>query len=151
MTKLEQLEKSGIPHISLDAEYTIKEWKNGALDFCARNPGEPGSHMNGVDDYIRLAGAWGASMEDGDSDTANSLHDRVQEIFRRVCQTNQQNALFDRADTTNDAACFFIASHLKDMDPSRARRLYGRLAHSPLPFVAMSAKHILGEMAPHST
>ncbi len=36
LAKLEQLEKSGIPHISTDAKYTIQEWKNGALRFLPR-------------------------------------------------------------------------------------------------------------------
>jgi hypothetical protein len=31
--KLEQLEKSGNPHVSMDAKYTIQEWKNGELRF----------------------------------------------------------------------------------------------------------------------
>jgi hypothetical protein len=33
LEKLEQLERSGIPIVSLNAEYTIKEWKNGNLKF----------------------------------------------------------------------------------------------------------------------
>lgn len=32
-TKLAQLEKSGIPHVSTGAKYTIQEWKNGQLRF----------------------------------------------------------------------------------------------------------------------
>ena len=87
-------------------------------------------------------------MEDGDSDTANSWHDRIQEVFQYLCQTKQENVLFDRADTTNDAACLFIASHLKGRDQRRAIRLYERLADSPLPFVAMSAKHIVKALTP---
>jgi hypothetical protein len=102
--------------------------------------------MNAVDEYIRLADAWGASMEDGDSDAANSLHDRIQEVFQYLCQTKHENDLFDRTDTTNDAACFFIASHLKERDQRRAIGLYERLTRSSQPFVAMSAKYILSEM-----
>jgi len=33
LAKLEQLEKSEVPHVSMDAEYTIKEWKSGELRF----------------------------------------------------------------------------------------------------------------------
>jgi hypothetical protein len=33
LAKLGQLEKSGIPLVSMVAEYTIKEWKNGELRF----------------------------------------------------------------------------------------------------------------------
>ena len=102
--------------------------------------------MGPVDEYIRLAGAWGVALESGDSDTANLLHDRIQKIFQDISQTQQANALFDRADATSDAACFFIASHLKESDRSRAIRLYQRLTHSSLPFVGLSAKHALKEM-----
>jgi hypothetical protein len=103
--------------------------------------------MNAVDEYIRLAESWGASMQDGDSDTANSLYDRIQQAFQRLCQMNQENELFDRADTTSDAACLFIASHLKERDQPRAIKLYQRLARSSEWFVAMSAQHILSEAA----
>lgn len=107
--------------------------------------------MNPVDEYIRLAESWGTSMDDGDSDTANSLYDRIQEAFHRLCQMNQENELFDRADATNDAACFFIASHLKERDQPRAIRLYERLTRSSQWFVAMSAEHILSEMTAHGS
>ena len=33
LAKLEQLEKSGIPHASFDAKYTIQEWTSGNLKF----------------------------------------------------------------------------------------------------------------------
>ena len=33
LAKLEQLENSENPHVSMDAKYTIQEWKNGALTF----------------------------------------------------------------------------------------------------------------------
>jgi hypothetical protein len=33
LVKLEQIQKSGDPHVSMDAEYTIQEWKNGSLRF----------------------------------------------------------------------------------------------------------------------
>jgi len=103
--------------------------------------------MNAVDEYIRLADAWERSMEEGDSDTANTLHDRLLEVFQSISRKKQEDALFDRADTTNDAACFFIASHLKERDARRALGLYERLIRSPHPFIVMSAKHIVKEMA----
>jgi hypothetical protein len=102
--------------------------------------------MNLVDNYIRLADAWGASMQQGDSKTANRLHDRIQEIFQQLCQRQQEQALFDKADTATDAPCFWIASHLKDRDRSRAIALYQRLARSSEPFVSLSAEYILAEL-----
>ena len=102
--------------------------------------------MNLVDDYIRLTIAWGASLQDGDSEMANSLHDRIQVVFQDLCQRQQEDALFDKADTVNDATCFFIASHLKERDRPRAVMLYERLARSSQPFVALSAKHILSDI-----
>ena len=36
LAKLAHLEKSGVPHVGMDAEYTIKEWKNGVLRFLPR-------------------------------------------------------------------------------------------------------------------
>jgi hypothetical protein len=103
--------------------------------------------MNDIDEYIQLADAWGAAIENEDSNTANSLHDRAQGLFQYLRETNQEKALFDRADTTTDAACFFIASHLKERDQRKAASLYERLARSSLPFIAMSSKQILNEMA----
>jgi hypothetical protein len=70
----------------------------------------------------------------------------IQIIFDSLCQGKQENALFDRADTTNDSACFFIASHLKESNRPRALNLYKRLARSPQPFIAMSSKQIMNEM-----
>ena len=102
--------------------------------------------MNAVDEYIRLAESWGASLEDGDSDTANLLYDRIQDAFQYLCQTKQEKPLFDRADSVNDAACFCIASHIKENDHSRAVTLYERLTRSSQPFISMSAKHILSEL-----
>lgn len=105
--------------------------------------------MNAIDNYIRLAEAWGVSLENGESSTANSLHDRIQDIFQYLCRTKQENGLFERADTVSGAACFFIASHLKERDPSRATRLYERLTSASLPFVGLSAKQALSEMTTH--
>jgi hypothetical protein len=105
--------------------------------------------MNAIDEYIALADAWGASMDDCDSETANALHDRIHEVFQCICQNKRENDLFDRAGTTSDAACLFIASNLKDRDRKRAMSLYKRLTGSPRPFVAMSARQILDDMTLH--
>ncbi len=107
--------------------------------------------MNAVDEYIRLAGAWGVSMEEGDSDAANSLHDRIQDVFQQVCRMKQERALFDRADGTNDATCLFIASHIKDINQHKAIALYQRLSRSAQPFIAMPAKYILDGMTKRGT
>jgi len=107
--------------------------------------------MNAVDKYIQLAEAWVVSIEDGDSDTANSLYDRIHELFQEIRRSGQEEALFNRADTVDDAACFFIASHIKENNQRRAIMLYERLTRSPQPFVAMSAKTIVSEAAGHGT
>ena len=103
--------------------------------------------MEAIDEYIRLAEAWGTALEAGDSEAANSLHDRIQGLFQRVRQAKQDVTLFERADTVSDAPCFFIASHLKESDPPRAIRLYQRLVQSSLPFIALSARHALADMS----
>jgi hypothetical protein len=102
--------------------------------------------MDRIDEYVRLARSWGELMEEGDSDLANALYERVERQFQQITQANQEKQLFDRAESTNDAACFFIASHLGKRDPFRARKLYERLVHSSKPFIAMSAEHILREL-----
>jgi hypothetical protein len=99
--------------------------------------------MNQVDEYLQLATKWGEALENGDSDAANVLYDRIQGLFQHLCDAKQEEALFGKAEFVRDAACLFIASHLKDRDPSRAMRLYQRLTQSDLPFVSLSAKHAL--------
>ena len=36
LAKLAEIEKSADPHASMDAEYTIREWKNGQLKFLPK-------------------------------------------------------------------------------------------------------------------
>jgi len=102
--------------------------------------------MSAVDIYVQLAESWGRAMEEGDSDAANSLHERIQKVFQEICDLQQKAALFDRADSASDAVCFFITSHLRERDPERALRLYQRLNLSVLPFVSLSTHCILNEM-----
>jgi hypothetical protein len=74
------------------------------------------------------------------------LYDRIQDVFHRIAGTKQENELFNRAETSSDAVCFFIASHIKERDLRRSIRLYERLARSSQPLLALSAKHILSQI-----
>lgn len=107
-------------------------------------PSSPESELQSL--YLRLADAWGKAMEVGDSTTANSLHDKIQAIYQQIAQAQQEKALFDQAEGANDAVRFFIASHIKDQDKHRAEVLYSNLAHSSLPFIAVSARYILNDL-----
>jgi len=95
-----------------------------------------------IDDYVELAQSWGSAMEQGDSATANPLHDKIQTAFQVIRTAGRERELFDRANTCSDAVRFFIASHLKESDPSSARELYEILSDSPLPYVAVSSRYI---------
>jgi hypothetical protein len=99
--------------------------------------------MNSIEEYFRLAEEWGAFMSEGDSDNANRLHQQIQDVFQKILKEKKENDLFDRVDTVGDVACFWIASHLKKANPSKARTLYDRLCRSSYPFVSLSAKWIL--------
>jgi hypothetical protein len=103
--------------------------------------------MNAVDEYIRMADSWGAALENEDSDTANALYDQIMDMYQHLCQTGQENALFDRVANVGDAACFWIAGHLKKKDRLKAIKVYDRLTRSPYPFLSLSAEYILKELA----
>src|SRR5258708_6373598 len=105
------------------------------------------TRMNAVDEFIRLAETWGAALEAGDSETANALHERLRSLFGQISRLKHEADLFDHVDRANDAACFCIASFVKERDQPLAIKLYERLAKSSQPLIAMLAEHILRELA----
>ena len=102
--------------------------------------------MTLLSEYIELATAWGAAMDDADADTANQLYDRVRNAFATIHQQGEDELLFERVDRCDDAVSFFIASHLVKLDPRRALAVYERLAQSSKPYIAHSAKYIVKDM-----
>ena len=102
--------------------------------------------MSNIDMYIEVADSWGEAMNEGDSDKANELHDKIQEIFKDICQNGNENALFERIDKVSNSTLFFIASHIKERDQDKAIPIYESLMKSSEPFIAISAKYILKEI-----
>jgi len=100
-----------------------------------------------VEDYVRLAKEWGEAMNSCDSSTANAIHDRIQQLHQRIVETRMEGFLLDHLNDENDLVSFFVASHVKERDTSRALPVYERLSHSSLPFIALSAKWILKEIS----
>jgi hypothetical protein len=99
-----------------------------------------------IEEYIRLADSWVAAMRDEDPDLANSIHDQIQSVFCGISSLGQEDALFSRLESANEAAKFFIASHLKHKDAAKARGLYRQLSRSSDPFISISAEYILKEL-----
>jgi hypothetical protein len=102
--------------------------------------------MSLVSEYIRLAEKWGTALEGGESETANLLFDRVQNLYGQLVEKGQESLLFGQIQTAPIAARFFIASHLKQSDSATARKVYSQLSNSSRPFISLSAGHALNEM-----
>ncbi len=99
-----------------------------------------------VNKYLGLAHHWGIAMSEGDSSKANAIHDVVQSTFKEIVMAGDVDALFRCADDDSDAVRFFVASHIQQRDTSHALIMYEQLSDSLLPFVAVSARHILREL-----
>ena len=99
-----------------------------------------------VQEYVGLAKKWGDAMAASDSSSANRLFDRIADLYERIATEGQEGLLLKHADDESECVRFFIASHIKELDPTRAIQMYERLACSPLPFVAVSADYILREL-----
>ncbi len=104
--------------------------------------------MSAIDEYIRLAGLWGEALEAGESETANALVDRIDQLYQNIQHANLSPELFRRAEASTDAARFFVASHVKATNIERAIKLYEQLENSPMPFLSLSAKHLLNGVEP---
>jgi hypothetical protein len=107
--------------------------------------------MNEIREFFRLVDEWSRLMDDGNAEAANVLYDRINAIYKIIVNARQEVELFGRAHDANDAACLFIASHIKDYDRAKAIALYQRLLRSPQPFIVMSAQAILEEMGSSGT
>jgi hypothetical protein len=153
LSKLQALQGADIRLVSMEAEYTIRSWKEGDLRFREQGvmPGLPSkgrSTSQHVRDYLRLARNWGEASKEAKPHLANAIHDKLLALHESIVAAGDEAELLVHADDKNDSVAFCVAARLKDRDRARAIKVYRRLMKSPLPFIAISAEYILKEMHP---
>lgn len=94
-----------------------------------------------------MAEEWGCAMEASDSISANHIHDRLQSLYLEIANRHEEEDLFRQVNNQKDVVRFFIASHLKNTDLVRAIQAYKALEVSNIPFIAVSSRYILRDLA----